>query len=193
MLPHLKFVMFFLANHICGNAILCMNLDLVVSLLLWENNSTGYLIQFPRLPSLLSHPSNARKYSPKLGNSSSSWFVPKVNERSQKHPPPPHRSYLHNISMKKRSWKHTRISLLHLRGFCCIARSSILLIWFSGFHYLMSRYICAPSWKMKKSSEKFKNYSKKGTSGRAPHLAGALLCWYRRKMGHGNSILITKL
>ena len=42
MFPHWMSVMFSWASHICGNAMLSMSLDLVVSLLLWGVISTGY-------------------------------------------------------------------------------------------------------------------------------------------------------
>jgi hypothetical protein len=42
MFPHWMFVMFSWASHICGNAMLSMSLDPVVSLLLWGVISTGY-------------------------------------------------------------------------------------------------------------------------------------------------------
>jgi hypothetical protein len=42
MLPHWMSVMFSWASHICGNAMLSMSLDPVVSLLLWGVISTGY-------------------------------------------------------------------------------------------------------------------------------------------------------
>jgi hypothetical protein len=42
MLPHWMSVMFSWANHICGNAMLSMSLDPVVSLLLWGVISIGY-------------------------------------------------------------------------------------------------------------------------------------------------------
>jgi hypothetical protein len=42
MLPHSMSVMFSWANHICGDAMLFMSLDLVVSLLLWGVISTEY-------------------------------------------------------------------------------------------------------------------------------------------------------
>jgi hypothetical protein len=42
MFPLLMSVMLFWANHICGNVMLFMSLDPVVSLLLWGVNSIGY-------------------------------------------------------------------------------------------------------------------------------------------------------
>jgi hypothetical protein len=45
---------------------------------------------------------------------------------------------------------------------------------------------------MRRSSDKSKNYSTRGTSIPAHHLVGAQSCWYRRKMEPGDSALITR-
>jgi hypothetical protein len=45
---------------------------------------------------------------------------------------------------------------------------------------------------MRRSSGRSKNCSTRGTSIPYHHLVGAQSCWYRRKMGHGDSALITK-
>jgi hypothetical protein len=42
MFPHLKYVMLFQDNHICGNITLFMSLGPIVSLLLWGVSSIGY-------------------------------------------------------------------------------------------------------------------------------------------------------
>jgi hypothetical protein len=81
-----KFVMLFWANLIYGNAMLYMSLGLVVLLLLWTRNCTGYprqshLVLFP-----WSMPSNAEISSLRRGSLSSSSFALRISERSQPHP-----------------------------------------------------------------------------------------------------------
>jgi hypothetical protein len=45
---------------------------------------------------------------------------------------------------------------------------------------------------MRRSSDRSKNFSTRGTSIPAHHLVGAQSCWYRRKMEPGDFALITR-
>ena len=96
MLSHWMSVMFSWASHICGNTMLSMSLDPVVSLLLWGVISTGYQRQFQLLP----HRNSATRQYLILQNSSSPQFVQRVNKRILQ---PPQLWPKHLLSNRSRS------------------------------------------------------------------------------------------
>ena len=109
MLPHWMSVMFSCVSHICGNAMLSMSLDPVVSLLLWGVISTGYQRQFQLLPHLNSA---ARQYLI-LENSSSPQFVQRVNRRILQPPQLRPKHLLSNRSRSTRLQQSTKIPSAH--------------------------------------------------------------------------------
>ena len=130
-------------NLIYGNIMLYMSLGLVVLLLLWIGNCTGYprqshLVLFP-----WSLPRNARRSSLRPRSLSSSWFSLRVSEKSQPHLGPPWTTSPHNKIKWIRSWKNTQISSPHLSRYLCTVRSRIPLIWLPTHRYPMGQSIAA--------------------------------------------------
>ena len=166
---------------------LCMSLGLALLLLLWEISCTGYQRYHLLRLSLWLLQNNVVSSFPKLGNSFSWWFAPR--ERRILWPWPPERAPLHDNNKWIRLWRSTGTSSPHPQGFLCTVRSSTRLIWPQVRHYPMERSIGALFWKMMKSRARFKSCCRKVTSYQVHRPVGSRSCWYRRRMGCGDSIL----
>ena len=131
---------------------------------------------------------NAVSSFPKLGKLFSWWSTPRA--RRILWPRPPDRAPLHDNNKWIRLWRSTGTSSPRPQGFLCTVRSSTRLIWPQVRHYPMDRSIDALFWKMTKSRGRFRSYCRKVTSDQVHHPVGARSCWYIRRMGLGDSVLI---
>ena len=109
MLPHQMSVMFSWANHICGDAMLFMSLDPVVSFLLWRVISTEYHRQFQ----LLFHLKSVARQYLILQNSASSQSIQKGNTRILQPLQPRPKHFLSNRRGLTRLQQNTNIPSAH--------------------------------------------------------------------------------
>ena len=167
---------------------LCMSLNLVLLLLLWEISCTGYQ-RYHLLPlSLWLLKKNAVSSFPKLGNSFSWWSAPRARRRLW--PRPLDIAPLHDNNKWTRLWRSTGTSSPHPQEFLYTVRSSTRLIWPQVRRYPMDRSIDALFWRMMKSRGRFRSCCRKVTFVQVHRPVGARSCWYRRRMGLGDSVLV---
>ena len=183
------FVMYYWAKRTFGSDTLCMNQGLVLLLLLWEISCTGYQRSHHLPPSLWLLQNNVVSSFPKPGNFFSWWYA--LKERRICWPRPLDRAPLHDNYRWTRSWRSMRTYSPPPQGFLYTVRSSTPSIWPQACRYPMDRSIDALFWRNMRSRGRFKSCWRKGTSGKNHHFVGAILYWYRRRMGLGDSILTT--
>jgi len=75
------------------------------------------------------------------------------------------------------------------QGFLCTVRSSTPSIWPQVHCCLMDQSIDALFWRTMKSRGRFRICYRKVTSIQVQHPVGTWLCWYRKRMGLGDSVL----
>ena len=164
-----------------------MSPDLTLLLLRWEISCIGYQ-KYHCLPLyvwLLQN--NTVSSFPKPGNLFSWWST--LRERRILWPWPLDRAHPHDNNKWTRSWRSNETYSPHPQGFLCTIRSSTPSIWPQVRCYPMDRSIDALFWRMMKSRGKFRSCYRRVTSDQVHLPVGARSCWYRRRMGLGDSVL----
>ena len=138
-------------------------------------------------PSLWLLENNVVSSFPKLGNLFSWWYT--LKERRIQWPRPPDRAPPHDTYRWTRSWRSTRKSSPPPQRFLCTVRSSTPSIWPQVRRYPIDQSINAPFWRTMKSRGRFRSCCRKVTFVRVHRPVEAQSCWYKRRMGLGDSVL----
>ena len=166
---------------------LCISPSLALLLLCWEIICTWYQRYHLLLLSLWLLQNNAIRSFPKLRNLFSWWST--LRERIILWPQPLERDPLYDNNKWTRSWRSTRTSSPHPQGCLCTISSSTPSIWPEVCRYPMDRSITILFWRMMKSRGKFRSCCRRVTSGQVHRHVGAWSCWYRKRMGLGDTVL----
>jgi hypothetical protein len=116
----------------------------------------------------------------------------KASGRLQPHPSSSWWVSPHSRRKWIRSWKNTKTYSPHPMGYLCTVNSSTQLIWSSTHHYQMGQFITSIYQKMRKSCDRSKILSKRGTTSQDRHLVESQSCLHRINMGLGKSTFITR-
>ena len=160
---------------------------LALLLLRWEIICIEYQRYHPLPLSLWLLLNNAVSSFPKPRSLFSWWSALRARRRSW--PQPPDRAPPHDNNKWTRSWRSTGTYSPHPLGCLSTVRSSTPSIWPQVYHCLMDWSIDTLFWRMMKSRGKFRSCCRRVTSGQVHRPVGSQSCWYRKRMGLGDSVL----